>query len=126
MTSARPGGPLGRGYFAVMDLAPKRTLPRWFSAGLPLLILGASMAIGWVSCSRWARGRDPFLTAREWRALVEGEGSLIELSTVVLLIAALIPCLAALMSVRPGQRLLTVWLAVYAMGIVYFAGEEAS
>ena len=66
------------------------------------------------------------LSSDEWRALVEGEGGLIELATVALLVVALVPTIAALVALRPGQRLLALWLVAHVLGIIYFAGEEAS
>lgn len=97
-----------------------RTIPGDFLDAPPFLTL-------WLPYALLAAG---FLTAAYdgelYWSIFNGEHSVTEVSTVLVLIAAITYGILGLLILRNRDRLLFAWLLLGTLGCTYFAGEEAS
>ena len=105
-----------------------RDLPRSVWLWLPLPIPLAAVVLGWLG-NNWF----PFESAERaaWSQRYAGfflsESGIVEISTVVFLVAALVFAVPALRrAIAGGHRLFTLWLLGLAAVTLYFAGEEIS
>jgi len=95
------------------DARARRDLgPAWW-LGLPL----ASLALCWLT---------PLLGRRQWHALMMGERGCLETGTFLWLLAALVVVGLVLRRPRGLPQTMIVLLVLFAIGLVYFAGEEIS
>lgn len=92
-----------------------RDLPAWLSVWLPLLFFLFVYLSG------------TLLSQESYRRFFIGEMSVIEIPTVLLLIAAVVMGLRASRDAYTlNSRFLAIWLGLGTLGCIYFAGEEAS